>query len=835
VTESFFVWNRIKKEGGAMKLKTLLILTLIFLTCALLFGLQEEVKPLPISGFEESGTFKLIVQDTEIGLIEYNLTADGQYDRKFVLSMGGQKAEYKIKIHSNPEGEWESMEIVAPTETVSVKRLADKVEYHLEKKGETYSVQLVDNHILYDNYGPVFESLMLREYDMEKKGVQTFPRFLVPSRFEDVELEFKGKEIRRVKDKEFNLYRYDMNLVGIDVQLWADQQHKLMLMNVPVQHAAFVREGFEDLLQAGAEDPLLSKPQYEVTKKTVMVPMRDGVKLSTDLYFPEAEISKLPVILVRTPYKKEMNELTGNYYAKRGYVVAVQDCRGRFASEGTWEPFIYESKDGYDAIEWLGTQEWSKGKVGMIGASYVGWVQLWAASENPPHLTTIIPNVAPPDPFYNIPYEYGSFFILGAIWWAEILETEATGDLSGRAMAQINERKYEKILKSLPVIELDEKILGKKNPYWRKWIQHNTNDDYWQRANFIDALKNLDLPVFLQSGWFDGDGIGSKLNYMALEQSKNKFIKVILGPWGHTDQSHSRLGDYDFGKEAAPDLQTLYLRWFDYWLKGIDNKIVEEPLVEYFVMFSNQWLKGDTYPLPETQFTKFYFDSTEGANTSKGDGVLMTEMSEKGKEFDQYVYDPGDPTPWPEYYYKSEEEIKQEKDKTIDIEEYKKRIEAFHNEVSDAREDILVYQTPPLEKPVSVAGPLSAVLYASTSAPDTDWFITLMDVDEEGKIFHLVRGTIRARFRNSMEKPELLQKDKVYRYDIDMWQTGITFRKGHRIRIEISSALFPMFSRNLNTGGHNEIETKFQKAIQKIFHSNEYPSHILLPVVNLDN
>jgi len=465
----------------------------------------------------------------------------------------------------------------------------------------------------------------------------------------------------------------------------------------------------------------------------------------------------------------------------------------------------------------------------------VGWVQLWAASENPPHLTTIIPNVAPPDPFYNIPYEYGSFFILGAIWWAEILETEATGDLSGRAMAQINERKYENILKSLPVIDLDEKIMGKKNPYWRKWIQHNTNDDYWQHANFMDKLKNLDIPVFLQSGWFDGDGIGSKLNYMALKQSKNKSIKLILGPWGHTDQSHSRVGDHDFGKEAAPDLQTLYLRWFDYWLKGVDNKIVEEPLVKCFVMFSNKWLEGDTYPLPETQFTKFYLDSTEGANTSKGDGVLVTEMFKKGREYDQYVYDPGDPTPWPEYYYKSEEEIKQEKDKTIDLEDYKKRVQVFHNKVSDAREDILVYQTPPLEEPVSVAGPLSAVLYASTSAPDTDWFITLMDVDEEDKIFHLVRGTIRARFRNTMEKAELLQKDKVYQYDIDMWQTGITFQKGHRIRIEISSALFPMFSRNLNTGGHNEMETKFQKAAQKIFHSEEYPSHILLPVINLDN
>lgn len=818
-----------------MKLKTLLVLTLILLTCALLFGLQEEIKPLPISGFEESGTFKLVVQDTEIGLIQYRLTADGQYNRKFILSMGGQKAEYNMEIHSNKAGEWESMKIIAPTETITVKRLKDKAEYHLEKKGETYSVNLTDKHIVDDNYGPVFESLMLKEYDMETKGIQKFSRYIVPSRFEDVELEFKGKEIRRVNDKELTFIRFNMNLLGIDVELWADQQHRIMLLNVPVQHAAFVREGFEDLLQARAEDPLLSKPQYEVTKQTVMIPMRDGVKLSTDLYFPEAESSKFSVILVRTPYKKEMNELTGNYYAKRGYVVAVQDCRGRFVSEGTWEPFIYEPEDGYDTIEWLGTQEWSTGKVGMIGASYVGWVQLWAASENPPHLTTIIPNVAPPDPFYNIPYEYGSFFILGAIWWAEILETEATGDLSGRTMAQINERKYEKILKSLPVIELDEKILGKRNPYWRKWIQHNTNDDYWRRANFMDALKNLDIPVFLQSGWFDGDGIGSKLNYMALKQSKNKFIKLILGPWGHTDQSHSRVGDYDFGKEAAPDLQKLYLRWFDYWLKGIDNNIVEEPLVKYFVMFSNKWLEGDTYPLPETQLTEFYLDSIEGANTSKGDGMLVTEMSEKGREFDQYIYDPGDPTPWPEYYYKSEEEIKQEKDETIDIEEYKKRVEAFHNKVSDAREDILVYQTPPLEEPVSVAGPLSAVLYASTSAPDTDWFITLMDVDEKGKIFHLVRGTIRARFRNSMEKPELVQKDKVYRYDIDMWQTGITFQKDHRIRIEISSALFPMFSRNLNTGGHNEMETKFQKATQKIFHSEEYPSHILLPVINLDN
>lgn len=819
-----------------MKARALLIIIILILIIGVsVFSYGVQVKPLSLSGFEDSGTFKLFVQDTEIGQIQFSLSSDGRYTRKFILSMGGQKAEYDMKITPNTEGEWESIGLVTPTETVTVKRHLGKAEYHLAKKGETYSVDLTDKHILYDNYGPVFESFMIKSYDMEKKGIQKFPRYLVPTRVADVDLEYKGKEIRRIQDREWKLNRFDVTLMGIDIHILADQQDKILLMDVPVQHAAYVRGGFEELRQAVAEDPLLSKPQFEIDKKTTLIPMRDGVRLSTDLYFPRAEKSKFPVILVRTPYMKEMNELKGNYFAQRGYVVAVQDCRGRFGSEGTWEPFIHEPEDGYDTVEWLGTQAWSSGKVGMIGASYEGWVQLWAASENPPHLTTIIPNVAPPDPFYNIPYEYGSFFILGAIWWAEILEKDATGDLSGRTMAEINERKYEKILKSLPVIDLDDKILGKKNPYWRKWIHHDTNDEYWRRANFLEKLKDLDIPVFLQSGWFDGDGIGSKLNYMALKKSKNKYIKLVLGPWGHSDQSYSRLGDFDFGKEAAPDLQVMYLRWLDYWLKGIDNKIVEEPLVQYFVMFSNKWLKGDTYPLPETQPTKFYLNSNEGANTSKGDGSLISEVPEKGREYDQYIYDPGDPTPWPEYYFKSDEEIEQEKAETIDREEFKKRVEAFHNEVTDVREDILVYQTPPLKEPISIAGPIKAVLSAATSAPDTDWFITLMDVDEkEGKILHLVRGTIRARYRDSMKKPELLQKDEIYRYEIDMWQTGITFQKGHRIRVEVSSALFPMFSRNLNTGGHNETESEYRKATQKIYHSSEFPSYIVLPVVNLD-
>ncbi|MBN1271105.1 MAG: CocE/NonD family hydrolase [Candidatus Aminicenantes bacterium] len=818
-----------------MRHKAVIVFMLLFLLFIFVIGEEKEIKPFPLSGFAEKGHFFIYVQGSAIGEIDYTLTDEGNYSRIFTLSMAGQKAENVLEITSGPGGIWEKMTIKVPTETVSITRLEGKAEYHLEKKDETYSTVLKDGHILYDSYGPVFEGFMIRAYDMDKGGVQKIPRFLIPARTEEAELEFKGKEVRTLNGKDTTFSLFNVKVVGIELTIWADASNRIMMMNVPVQHAVYIREGAEELMVAGEEDPLLSKPQYDVRKETVLIPMRDSVELSTDLYFPEIMDRKLPVILIRTPYMKEMNELTGKYFGRRGFVVAVQDCRGRFASKGTWEPFVHESRDGYDTVEWLGTRDWSNGKVGMIGGSYVGWVQLWAAVAQPPHLTTIIPNVAPPDPFYNIPYEYGSFFILGAIWWAEILETEATGDLTGKTMAQINEHKYEKVLKSLPVIDLDKKILGKENIYWRKWIHHNINDEYWEQANFMEKLKDLDLPVFLQSGWFDGDGIGSKLNYMALKQSRNHNIKLIIGPWGHTDQSSSTIGDFDFGRQAAPDLQKLYLRWFDYWLKGVDNNILEEPLVQYFVMFSNVWLEGDTYPLPETRFTEFYLNSVKGANTSCGDGTLAVQLPRSGKDFDRYIYDPGDPTPWPEYYYKSEEETEQEKSKTVNIEEVKKQVEAFHNKVTNEREDILVFRTRPLEEPVSIAGPVSAVLYAASSAPDTDWFVTLMDEDEDGKIFHLVRGTVRARFRESLKKPRLLEKNKVYSYNINMWQTGITFQKGHRIRVEISSALFPMFSRNLNTGGHNEIETAFQKAEQRIYHSEEYPSYVLLPIVEVKN
>ena len=287
------------------------------------------------------------------------------------------------------------------------------------------------------------------------------------------------------------------------------------------------------------------------------------------------------------------------------------------------------------------------------------------------------------------------------------------------------------------------------------------------------------------------------------------------------------IGERDFTQSAIIDLQRDYLRWFDHWLKGVDNSIDKEPLVSLFVMGSNKWLHGQTYPLEGTQMQKLYLTSAGQANTEKGDGKLTFDAPQANTQPDKYAYDPGDPTPSPRFYEESEENEK--KVRTAD--ERKQEAKNYHHKVTAERKDILVYQTDALTKPLTFAGPLSAMIYASSSARDTDWYVSLMEVDKDGDIFQLAQGKIRARFRKSMQKPELLKPNEVYEYTIDLWHTGITIPAGSKLRVEVASAIFPMFSRNLNTGGHNEIETKYVTAQQTIYHDNKHPSHILLPVI----
>jgi hypothetical protein len=551
--------------------------------------------------------------------------------------------------------------------------------------------------------------------------------------------------------------------------------------------------------------------------RTVMIPMRDGIKLATNLYFPQSENGPFPVILMRTPYNKEILKGYGDYFSGHGYVYAIQDVRGRFESQGNWEPYINEGEDGYDTIEWLAAQDWSADKIGMYGGSYSGSAQLAAAILKPPHLVTLIPNITPAIPFDNMPYEGGVLVMGGDIRWVDIVENSKTAADMQKKVGEVSTKDWNSLLKHLPVIDLDKKILGKENPYWRQWVKHNTDDSYWKKVNYLKKLKELDIPVFLQSGWFDPGNRGTKLAYSSLKQSKNKYIKMIMGPWAHTDQSSKYLYGRDLGEAADIGLIGLYVKWFDYWLKGKDNGIINEPLVQVFNFGPNNWLKADTYPLQATAFTKFYITSEKGANSSHGDGKLQLQKSSSTKKFDRYTYDPGDPSP-------------------CFIDHLKKRaLERYENLVG-SREDILVYETAPFEQPLTIAGPISAVLYASSSAKDTDWCVTLYVVGEDGGIspIGMTWGVLRARFRNSMSTPEFLEKDKIYEFTIDLSHTGNTFSKGERIRMEISSASFPEYSRNLNTGGHNEMETEYVSATQRIYHTHEYPSHLVLPIIKME-
>jgi len=792
---------------------------------------NEEAAKLPytysLAGFEDQGTFTLRVNEEPLGTTDFTWRKDGSYESHFNLKMGGQTMQVDVSVIPGDGGIWKRIEMKTARGPVLVEREGRLTTLTFQEKKTT--VQLEERSTVFDNYGPALGAAIVKEYDAAKGGKQPLSVCVAGGGPIDGALERLENAEKPVSGKDLVFSHYRLSILTLDIDLWLDNTGKVVLEEVPIQKAVFIRKGFEELAAKGVEDPLLSKPSFEVTvNKDTMVPCRDGVKLATDVYLPKTD-GKVPLIVYRTPYGKELMELNGKYWARRGYACAIQDCRGRFRSQGTWVPFMHEAEDGHDTIEWLAVQPWSSGKAGMIGGSYLGWVQWWAASQKPAHLVTIIPNVAPPDPHYNIPFEYGTFFLLGSIWWAQVLESEATADLSGAKMSQVGESDYSKILTTLPVIDLDKILMKKENPYWRDWVSHPDNGKFWEKANFLEKLKTVDIPVFHQSGWFDGDGIGTKLNYLKMKSFGHANQKMIVGPWGHTDTASRGIGDKDFGKDAAPDLQREYVRWFDYWLKGVKNGVDTEPMVRLFAMGSNKWLTGNTYPLEQTEFKKLLLKSSGKANTGKGDGRLLWSLPADSAELDAYTYDPGDPTPDPRFYpTRSQEELKK---MVISSEEEKKRQKAFHRETADKRADILVYLTEPLEEPLTVCGPLSAVLYTSSSAVDTDWFVTLAEEKADGEIFTLAQGKIRARYRNSLTKPEKLKPGEIVKYTLDLWHTGITIPKGNRLRVEVASALFPTFGRNLNTGGHNEMETRFVKAEQKVFHSDKYPSHILLPVI----
>lgn len=559
-----------------------------------------------------------------------------------------------------------------------------------------------------------------------------------------------------------------------------------------------------------------SPAQYRLrTIRDVLSPMRDGVLLAMDLLRPDAP-GRFPVILVRTPYNKVAYRSSRSSsfqedLARRGYIVAVQDCRGRFNSDGTFDPYRQEHADGFDTIEWLAAQDWCDGNIGMIGRSYTGQTQWFAASHAPKALKAIVPMASPPGhPFLNEPF-YGGAMILATPEWVFSMGRRSE-QLSGLQGLYTGDVPYVDIL---PLSGMAE-AAGSSSPYWNEWISHPTYDAYWRSHGYEEYWARMTVPALNVTGWWDMNFLGAPRNFVGMRNEgataeARQGQRLVIGPWPHAGNETRLLSGVDFGPHAVTGLDSYVLQFFDYWLRGVKNNgLADRARVHVFVIGANEWWEADQWPLPGTDYIKLYLHSVGRANSHRGDGKLCREIP-GNQPCDQYESDPLDPV---RVLWNLGEGPVDDRPVT-------------------ARTDVLCYTSEILAQPLDVVGPVSAVLYSSSSAVDCDWHIRLVDVHPDGSARFLCHGVLRARFREGYERAVFMTPDRVERFDIDMTATGVRFLRGHRIRVTVSSTWFPRFDRNPQTQSDNWMTDRQQPVIaqQRVFHDARRASYICLPVI----
>jgi len=560
---------------------------------------------------------------------------------------------------------------------------------------------------------------------------------------------------------------------------------------------------------------VIAEKAFEVEVRTeVKIPMRDGVELSANIFLPKAE-GKFPVILIRSPYGKG-NEKNGDglFYAGRGYVLVSQDCRGKGSSRGVWEPFANERNDGRDTQKWLLEQPWCNGSVGTAGGSYVGFTQWITAPNAGDHLKAMFPIVPLVDTYGDGVYIDGALNLALMMGWGSMVALRPGEQV---AMYSWSEQDWTRAFRTLPLSEWD-RALGRKVQYLRDWVAHPHFDEYWAARGVRNQWQDITVPSCSVGGWYDifSRSVIEHVNAVRAKSHSldaRKHQHLVMGPWAHGISQDGKVGDLNFGKESVINLREMQTKWFDCWLKGDKTGAETWPAFRIFVMGRNQWRDEQQWPLERTKYTPYYFHSWGAANTSEGDGKLITVRP--GKEpIDKFVYDPNDPVPTAGGCNlvgcpagpRDQSEV-------------------------EKRNDVLVYTSETLKTELEVTGPVKVVLYAACTAKDTDFTAKLLDVHPDGRPFNLCDGIVRASCRDSNSEPSLIQPGKVYRYEIDLWVTSNAFLPGHKIRVEISSSNFPRFDRNLNTGEPFGTGTGFIRATQTIYHDKERPSHILLPVI----
>ncbi|HXY29860.1 MAG TPA: CocE/NonD family hydrolase [Gemmatimonadaceae bacterium] len=545
----------------------------------------------------------------------------------------------------------------------------------------------------------------------------------------------------------------------------------------------------------------VSDSQYAVTEDTlVFMRTRDGARLASYIARPVGR-GPFGVVLLRTPYDRVRHDL-GRYWAARGYIFVGQHVRGRDASDGRdFGDYDTDVPDGYDAVEWAAKLPGANGRVGMVGHSDEGRLTWYAAIAAPPHLGAIAPSAATADPWRITPYEEMVFSPLNVAWACM---------MRSRTMEDIDDLDVAPQLLKLPLSDLPQRVGCGDVAIWDRWMAHPTLDEYWRAHGVTNRIGTVRVPVLQISGWYD-DARGPIDFTTALARVPgHPFIRLVMGPGAHKGIDWVA---GDFGPQARVDTRRLQLRWFDHYLLGRDNGVDREQPVDQFVIGDNVWRRAAAWPDPAAVATRWYLSSGGRANTSAGDGLLDT-LPPTRAAIDTFTYDPANPTPF-----------------LIDARELETSLNEDFAGLNAARRDALVFTSTPLAKPIEVTGPMSAVIWAATDARDTDWNVMLLDVHPDGTAERIQDGIVRARFRRGFDKEVPLAAGSLERYDIDLWFTSRVFEPGHRIRVTLSSALFPKYDRNLNTGGNNERDSTFVVAHQRLVHDAAHPSHVVLPVI----
>jgi putative CocE/NonD family hydrolase len=561
-----------------------------------------------------------------------------------------------------------------------------------------------------------------------------------------------------------------------------------------------------------------------VFERNVAMKTRDGVELHADIYRPQGD-GKYPVLLQRTPYDKINASAFAKLAAAHGFMVVVQDVRGRYTSEGEWYPFKHETDDGFDTIEWAAALPNSNGKVGMFGGSYVGATQMLAAIGHPPHLAGICPVVTASNYHENWTYQGGAF----EQWFNESWTSGLAQDTFNRTVRQSTNALVGSTVLPLtkyPVFNMSAVPVGADltrtlAPYFLDWASHPAYDSYWKQWAIDENYANIQVPALTIAAWYDIFQDGSLRNYVGLKAHagneaarSGQHLLVTIG--GHAGGGRT-IGTVDFGPAAAEyDENTLTLEWYEYLFLGKQNQFAGKS-VRIFVMGDNKWRDEDSWPLDRAKLTRYDLHSSANANSTAENGKLFDHPVIYADRPDTFTYDPANPVPTVggplccdgEHLAPGPRDQK-------DVE---------------ARKDVLVYSTDPLKQDIEVTGPVTLDLFASSSEVDTDFTAKLVDVWPNGYAQNLTEGILRARYRESTSSAKPVEPDQIYEYKIDLWSTSNVFLKGHRIRLEVSSSNFPRFDRNLNTGKSSATDSMFVKAKNTIYHDTHHPSALILPIV----